>query len=98
MHKVRVLEREAQFQAQKVEAANNGIRTIAIRDVGVFQGATLAGTGLLSAAPPGVVLSEAQKRRDAEYQKSLVPQGGMPTCAWRCGSSATRSRRRGERF
>ncbi len=78
MHKVRVLEREAQTQAQKVEWANSRIRTVAVRDVGVFQGATLAGTGLLSAVPPGVVLDDQQKRRDEEYQKSLVPHGGMP--------------------
>ncbi len=78
MHKVRVLEREAQFQAHKVEEANSSIRTAAVRDVGVFQGATLAGTGLLAAAPPGVVLSDRQKRRDEDYQKSLIPEGGMP--------------------
>ena len=78
MRKVNVLEREAQAQAQAVADANNRIRTVAVRDVGVFQGATLGGTALLTAAPPGVVLSEEQKRRDEKYQKSLAPRGGMP--------------------
>ncbi len=62
-----------------MEAASNRLRTIAIRDLGMFQGATLAGTTLFTAAPPGVVLSEQQRRSDEDYEKSLIPSGGMPS-------------------
>lgn len=66
-------------QARAAEEATSRLRMVAGRDVGVFQGATLAGTALVTAAPPGVVLSEEQKRKDEEYEKSLAPRGGMPS-------------------
>lgn len=78
LRKVRTFEREAQIQAQAVEAANSRIRGVAVRDIGVFQGATLAGTALMTAAPPGLAMSAAQNRRDEDYKASLIPRGGMP--------------------
>lgn len=78
MRKVNAFEREAQAQARAVEDAHNRIRTVAVRDIGSFQGATLAGTGLLAAAPPGVLLSANQTKHDEDYMKTLAPRGGMP--------------------
>ena len=78
IHKVRAFQRAAEAQARAANLASHRIHTIALRDLALFQGATLAGTGLLSAAPPGVALTPEQNRRDEDYLKSLTPRGGMP--------------------
>ncbi len=78
IHKVRAFQRAAETQARAVDVASHRLRIIGGRDLALFQGATLAGTGLLSAAPPGVALSPQQNRRDEDYLKSLTPRGGMP--------------------
>ncbi len=78
LHKVRAFEREAKAQTQVVVAANSRIRSVAVRDIGVRQGATLGGTALMTAAPPGLAMSAEQNRRDEDYKESLIPRGGMP--------------------
>ena len=78
LHKVRLLDQETRAQLHKAEAATSRMKLLAERDLGLFQGATLAGTGLITAAPPGVVLSQTQKQRDEEYKKTLIPKGGLP--------------------
>ena len=78
LHRVKALEAAAEAQARAAEEATARLRTVAGRDIGVFQGATLAGTALLTAAPPDVALGAEQKHRDEEYEKSLAPRGGMP--------------------
>lgn len=78
LRKVKVLEQETRAQLQRADAMTSRMRLLAGRDLGLFQGATLAGTGLMTAAPPGVVLSPGQNRRDEEYKNSLIPKGGLP--------------------
>ncbi len=78
LHKVKVLNQAVQAQLREADALTSRMRLLAGRDLGVFQGATLAGTGLMTAAPPGVLLNPAQNRRDEEYKASLVPKGGLP--------------------
>ena len=73
-----MFEQRTQAQLRAADAATGRIRVVASRDVGLFQGATVAGTGLLTAAPPGVVLTSAQKKRDENYERSLAPKDGMP--------------------
>ncbi len=78
MRKVRVFEREAKAQSQAVSDANSRIRTIKIRDLYLFQGTTLAGSALMTAAPPAAAESIEQRQLDEEYEKTLIPKGGMP--------------------
>ena len=92
LHKAKVLEQAAQTQLRQAEAASSRARLLAGRDLGLFQGATLAGTGLMTAAPPGVVLSPAQNKWDEDYKNSLIPEKGLPRdvhLAVRITSSAT---------
>lgn len=78
LHRAHTLAAAAAAQSQAAEEAAARLRMVAGRDIAVFQGGTLAGTALLTAAPPGIVLSDEQKRRDEQYEKSLAPKGGMP--------------------
>ena len=78
LHKAKLLEQRTQALLHAADAATGRIGVVATRDIGLFQGATVAGTGLLTAAPPGVVLSPVQKKRDEDYERSLAPKGGLP--------------------
>ncbi len=78
LHRARALQQSAERQARAVDAASSRMRLLGLRDIGSFQGATLAGSGLMSAAPPGAALSPEQNRRDEDYLRSLAPRGGMP--------------------
>ena len=78
LRKAKVFEQRTQAQLRAADAATGRIRVVASRDVGLFQGATAAGTGLLTTAPPGVVLTPAQNKRDEDYERSLAPKDGMP--------------------
>ena len=78
MDRVRKYQAEAAAQAKLVDAANAKIRLIFMRDVALFPGATAGGAAMMAANPPGVVLSEAQKKRDEDLLKTITPAGGMP--------------------
>ena len=79
MHKVRVLARQA--EAQRLAASNltHRMRVVAARDVTASFAATPAGTALLAAAPPDMLLSEKQRKADEGYLKALEPKKGMPS-------------------
>ncbi len=78
LHKVRMLERQAMTQRLAADACMQKVGLMAVRDLGLFQGSTLAGTGLMTAAPPANLLTPAQRQKDELYQKGLVPEGGFP--------------------
>lgn len=78
LHKARAFAAEAKKQAQLAQHAAGRARLVAARDVGASYVATPLGAALISAAPPGIALSEAQKRRDERLLQQLAPDGGMP--------------------
>ena len=78
MGRVRNYQAEAAAQSKLVDAANAKIRLLFARDVALFPGATASGAALMSASPPGVALSQAQKQRDEDLLKSIAPEKGFP--------------------
>ena len=78
MDRVRKYQAEAAAQSKLVDAANAKIRLLFARDVALFPGATAGGAALMSASPPGVALSQAQKQRDEDLLKSIAPEKGFP--------------------
>lgn len=78
LHKVKVLALQADAQRLSAQQATTKMHWVAGRDVGASFVGTPAGTALLVGAPPSIILSQAQKRRDEAYQHSLEPAGGMP--------------------
>ena len=77
MDRVRKYQAEAEVQSKLVEQANGKIRRLFARDVLLFPSATAGGAALMTAAPPGVVLSPAQKAQDEDFIKSISPAEGM---------------------
>ncbi len=76
--RVRQYQAEAAAQAKLVEAANARIKLVFARDVAILPGGTVAGAGLIAAAPPGVALSADQKKKDEAYLRSIAPAKGWP--------------------
>ncbi len=54
------------------------MKVTAGRDGFAAFGTTPAGAALIAAAPPAMVLTQAQKAADETYGKSLEPEGGLP--------------------
>ena len=49
------------------------------RDVTASFAATPAGAVAITAAPPSIALTQAQRKSDADYLKLLEPEHGMPS-------------------
>ena len=77
-HKVKHLAQQAESHRQEAEALSRRMKVTAGRDGFAAFGASPAGAALISAAPPAMVLSQAQKEDDERYGKSLEPAGGLP--------------------
>ena len=75
--RVRKYQAEAAAQSKLVDAANTKIRMLFVRDIALFPGGTLGSAALMVGAPPDVVLSEAQRRRDEELLKAITPEKGL---------------------
>ena len=78
LHRVKVLTRQADAQrlaAERLALKRNWVRG---RDVTASFAATPTGTAAIVAAPPSMVLTQAQRRSDTDYLKLLEPEHGMP--------------------
>ena len=67
--------------SQQLEEAHKAARhaaNIATRDVTAAYAATPTGVALLGLNPPGVLIMEAQKRRDEQLLQRIAPEHGMP--------------------
>lgn len=78
MRRAKKLAQQAEAHRQDATALTQKARvTGALESFPAF-GATPAGTALLAAAPPAMLLNQGQKAADDAYTKSLEPEGGMP--------------------
>ena len=78
MRRAKKLALQAETHRQEATALTHRARVIAGRDSFASFGATPAGTALLAAAPPAILLNQGQKAADKAYTHSLEPEGGMP--------------------
>ena len=78
MRRAKKLAQQAEQHRQDAAALTHRARVTAGRDSFAAFGATPAGTALLAAAPPAMMLNQAQRSADDAYAKSIEPEGGMP--------------------
>ena len=76
--KVKLLAEQAEAHRKEAEAMSRKMRVTTGRDSFAAFGATPAGAALITAAPPAMVLTQAQKAADDKYGKSLEPENGLP--------------------
>lgn len=78
LHKARRFAAAANQQLKEAHKAARHAATIATRDVTAAYAATPTGVALLGLNPPGVLLTEAQKKRDEQLLQRIAPEHGMP--------------------
>ena len=78
MRRAKKLAQQAEAHRQDAARLTYKARVTAGRDSLAAFGATPAGTALMAAAPPAMLLNQGQKAADQAYAKSLEPEGGMP--------------------